>query len=743
MPKSLVIVESDAKSKTINRFLGKDYIVRASVGHIKNLPKNRLGVDIENNFEPEYVTIRGRGKVLKELKQLSATSEQVFIATDSDREGEAIAHHLADEIRSSNDKIRRVLFYEITEKSIQEAIRRPSDIHREKVEAQKARRVMDRLVGYKVSPFLWKTVFRGLSAGRVQSVALRLVCERENEITDFTTQEYWSLEADLKTLDMNVFRSRLVKIGGEDAHLPNETTVQEHIDTLKGLEYVVSDLKTKETERRPYPPYTTSTMQQDGARRLGMTTKQIMAVAQQLYEGIDLPEGRVGLITYMRTDSTRMANTALEEVRQYIADNYGLKYVPPKPRRFKNKKSAQDAHEAIRPTSMSHSPKKIASYLTPNQKKLYELIWNRFVACQMNSARLLRTILEVTAGNYLFRTTGTIVLFRGFMQAYAIEKGKEEEVKIPKELKKGDRVDLIELYPEQHFTKPPPRYNESSLVKELDNRGIGRPSTYALIISTLLDRKYAEKENKSLKATDLGMAVNQILTKQFPDIFSVGFTALMEEELDQIESGEKNRSQVLKDFYDPFSDAMNRAMEKKEEIKESLQQETEERCPKCERELIVKWGRNGRFIACTGYPECRYTKPLEEESMETEEICEDCGAALVVKTGRFGRFLACSNYPDCKFTKPLSTGVGCPEDGCGGQLVERKSRRGRTFFGCSHYPKCRFATWYRPIPGRCPECGNAYMEEKKTKAMGNILHCPKCKTTIAKEKKEIIGDVES
>ncbi len=736
MPKSLVIVESDAKSKTINRFLGKDYIVRASVGHVKNLPKNRLGVDVENNFEPEYITIRGRGKVLKEIKKLSSTSDQVFIATDPDREGEAIAHHLANEIRSTNNNIRRVLFYEITEKAIQEAIQHPLSINHEKVEAQKARRVMDRLVGYKVSPFLWKTVFRGLSAGRVQSVALRMVCEREDEIAGFETQEYWSLEAKLKTESNEDFLSRLVKFRGEDAHISNNEAVQKHIDSLKDLEYVVSDLKTKKMERRPFPPYTTSTMQQDGARRLGMTTKQIMAVAQQLYEGVDLPEGRVGLITYMRTDSTRLAGSALEEVRQYIADNYGLEYVPSKPRMYKNKKSAQDAHEAIRPTSMRRSPKAIAAYLTPQQKKLYELIWNRFLACQMNSARLLRTLLEVTAGNYLFRTTGSIVQFRGFMQAYNIDKDKEEEVKIPKDLKKGDRVDLIQLNPEQHFTKPPPRYNESSLVKELDNRGIGRPSTYALIISTLLDRKYVERENRSLKATELGIAVNTILIKQFPDIFNVGFTALMEEELDQIESGEKERPHVLKDFYDPFSEAMNKAMEKKEEIKESLQEETEEHCPKCGRDLVVKWGRNGRFIACTGYPDCRYTKPLNEEAVETEEICRNCGTGMIVKTGRFGRFLACSNYPDCKFTKPFSTGIICPEEGCGGQIVERKSRRGRTFFGCSNYPQCRFATWYRPVPIHCPECRNPYMEEKQAKAKGNYQQCPKCKTTIAMKEKE-------
>ena len=549
------------------------------------------------------------------------------------------------------------------------------------------------------------------------------------------SEEYWSLEAELRTKEQEVFRSRLIKISDKDFLIPDETTAQSHVTALEELAFDVSDLKTKEVERHPYPPYTTSTMQQDGARRLSMTTKQIMAVAQQLYEGVDLPEGRVGLITYMRTDSTRIAGSAGEEARQYIADNFGLDYVPPKPRFYKNKKSAQDAHEAIRPTSMRRPPKTVASYLTPNQRKLYELIWNRFVACQMRSARLLQTIIDVTAGDYLFRTTGSVIQFRGFMQAYPIAKEKEEDVKIPRHIQNGDSLDLVALHPQQHFTKPPPRYNESSLVKELDNKGIGRPSTYALIISTLLDRKYVEKDGRSLQATELGMAVNRILIKQFPDIFNVGFTARMEEELDQIVSGEKNRPQVLNDFYGPFSQAIEHAMEKKEEIKESLLEETDERCPKCGRELVVKWGRNGRFIACKGYPDCRYTKPLDEESVETDHVCEDCGAPMVVKVGRFGRFLACSNYPDCKFTKPLSTGVPCPQEGCGGQIVERKSRRGRTFFGCSNYPNCRFATWYRPVPQECPQCRHPYMEEKSSKAKGQYLQCPQCKASVQNEKK--------
>jgi DNA topoisomerase-1 len=738
MQKSLVIVESDAKSKTINRFLGKEYIVRASVGHVKNLPKNRIGVDIENGFEPEYITIRGRGKILQELKKIAQNANRVYVATDPDREGEAIASHLAAEMETANANIRRVLFHEITEQAVREAIQKPLPIDVEKVEAQKARRVMDRLVGYQVSPFLWKTIYRGLSAGRVQTVALRLICEREEDIKNFTAREYWTIEAGFKTKEGDRFTSKLMKINGRDADIPDEKEVLRHADTIKGLEFIVSDLKKRELERNPYPPYTTSTLQQDAVRRLGMTTKQVMAVAQQLYEGIDLPEGRVGLISYMRTDSTRLSPVAVEEARQYIADNYGLEYVPLKPRRFSNKKSAQDAHEAVRPTSLKRPPQKVASYLSAPQKKLYELIWNRFLACQMSPAKFRQTVLEITGGEYLFRTIGTELQFKGFMQIYMIDDNEQgEKISIPAHLKSGDPVSLLSLDPEQHFTKPPSRYNESSLVKGLDSLGIGRPSTYALIISTLLDRKYVEREMRSLFPTELGITVNRILIQQFPNIFNVGFTALMEEELDQIESGEKKRLQVMQEFYHSFSDAVEKAMNQKEEIKESLQEEHGEKCPKCGRDLIVKWGRNGRFIACTGYPECKFTKPLKEDQVETSETCEKCGSPMVVKTGRFGRFLACSRYPECKFTKPISTGVPCPAEGCTGTLVEKRSGRGKFFFGCSRYPSCKFATWYRPIPKACTQCGYPFLEKHASKKRGEFLQCPKCKATFEEEKAEM------
>jgi len=734
MHRSLVIVESDAKSKTINRFLGKDFIVRASVGHIKNLPKNRIGVDIENGFEPELITIRGKGRILKELKRIAKDSAEVYIATDADREGEAIAFHLADEIKPLNNNIKRALFHEITKDAILKAIESPKEIDINRVEAQKARRVMDRLVGYKVSPFLWKTVFRGLSAGRVQSVALRLICEKEEEIEKFVPVEYWEIAADFSTLKGETFTSQLVSIDGEKVSLSNKEETEKHVNIIKSTSFHIESVKEKEIKRNPYPPYTTSTLQQDAARKLGMSTKQVMAIAQQLYEGIDLPEGRVGLITYMRTDSTRLAESAVEQARNYIAESYGLEYVPDKPRFFKNKKSAQDAHEAIRPTSLERPVEKIGKFLTPVQKKLYKLIWNRFIACQMSPAQLLQVSIDVSGDSYLFRTIGTSIKFKGFMQVYGIEKEDISGTKIPQNVENNDTLSLIDVQHSQHFTKPPNRYTESSLVKELDTRGIGRPSTYALIISTLLDRKYVEKEKRTLFPTDLGRDVYKILVSQFPDIFNVGFTAKMEEKLDQIESGDKDRVEVLKEFYRPFNAAIEKAMDKKDEIRESLQETTGEKCPECGRDLVEKWGRNGKFIACTGYPECKYTRPIDNQIVETDRKCSKCGAPMIVKTGRFGRFLACSNYPECKNTEPFYIGVHCPEPGCSGEIVEKRTKRGKIFYGCSKYPECTFALWNKPVNEKCEACGYPVMEQRHTKAKGAFLKCPNCKAE--KELKE-------
>ena len=730
MSKSLVIVESDAKSKTINKFLGKEYEVKASVGHIKNLPKNRLGVDVDNNFSPEWITIRGKGKILTQLKKSASSSDKVYLATDPDREGEAIAYHLLNEIKKYNKNVYRVLFYEITDNAVREAIKNPISVDQSKVEAQKARRVLDRLVGYKISPFLWKTIYRGLSAGRVQSAALRIICQREEEITSFKPEEYWTIEADFQTRNKETFKARLFKINHEEVNIPDGKKAQEHTDEIRKQNFSILDIKKSQVTRKPYPPYTTSTFQQDAAVRCKMSTKKIMMIAQQLYEGIDLPEGRTGLITYMRTDSTRLSATAVGETREFIANNYGTEYVPEKPVFYKAKKNVQDAHEAIRPTSIKRTPKSIAAHLTPDQLKIYTLIWQRFAACQMRPAQLLRTIIDIKGGDYLFRTTGSIIKFKGFMQVYSMSKEKDSDTILPHGLTKDMVVFLQELHPQQHFTKPPPRYTESSLVKMLDTLGIGRPSTYAITIANLLSRKYITKEKRTLFATELGINVNRILVSQFPEIFNINFTAHMEDELDQIESGSKNHIVVLNEFYQPFTQSLEKALAKQEDIKQSLQEKIDEKCPECGGELIVKWGRNGKFIGCTGYPDCTFTRPLDEQDTTTDETCDLCGAPMQIKVGKFGRFLACSRYPECKFTKPFSLGIPCPEKDCGGEIVERKTRRGKIFYGCSNYPKCKFALWNKPVAQNCPKCGYPIMEIRQTKTKGKFKQCPNCKNTV-------------
>ncbi len=745
MSKYLVIVESEAKTKTIKKFLGKDFHVKSSVGHVKDLPKQRLGVNLEDGFTPEYITIRGKGKILNDLRKAAKASDVVYIATDPDREGEAIAAHLAEEIKSRNANIRRVMFNEITERAVKAALKHPSDIDLAKVEAQKARRVMDRLVGYQVSPILWRTIYRGLSAGRVQSVALRLICEREEEIENFVPREYWSITAKVKTEDSAEFLTKLIKINGKKADIKNEKAAKEIVEELKQQPFKIEKITKKPVLRQPNAPFTTSTLQQEASRRFGYSTKRIMMIAQQLYEGIELgPKGSVGLITYMRTDSTRIASEALQAVREYISRDYGLEYLPEKPRQFKVKSSAQDAHEAIRPTSMQREPKKIRKYLTEEQYKIYELIWNRFVASQMEAAKLEQTTVDISAGKkYAFRTTGSVIVFRGFLQVYEDTKEEtdrsEEEatnVAVPPNLKEGQKLELLNLLPKQHFTKPPARYTESSLVKELDTLGIGRPSTYAIIISTLLQRKYVERNKRQLVPTELGKTVNNILVENFPDIFNVKFTAFMEEQLDQVESGKKKFLQVVSEFYKPFSHAVQKTEEKRAEIKEGLQQDTDETCPECGRKLIIRWGRNGQFVACTGYPDCRYTRPLKEETQEVEQTCDKCGRPMIVKTGRFGKFLACSGYPECKNTQPFTIGVPCPNEGCDGQIVERKTRRGKIFYGCSNYPKCDFASWAKPIARPCPECGNPYLVERYSKAKGQFVACPKCKAEISEPYEE-------
>ncbi len=746
MAKSLVIVESNTKTKTIGKFLGKDYQVLSSVGHVKDLPKQRLGVDLEDNFEPEYITIRGKGKILSQLRKSALSAEKVYIATDPDREGEAIAHHLAEEIKTNNGNIYRVMFNEITERAVKTALEHPTKIDEKKVSAQKARRVVDRLVGYQVSPILWSTVYKGLSAGRVQSVALRLICEREEQIETFVPVEYWSITAELQGEQTDAFFSKLVKVDGKDPQLPNETITRGIVDDLKRQTFKVIDIKKKNVTRNPAPPFTTSTMQQAAASRLGYTAKKIMMIAQQLYEGVDLgEEGSVGLITYMRTDSTRIADEALQAVREYIVVNYGKEYLPAAARKFKVKAGAQDAHEAIRPTAMQREPRKIKKYLTAEQYKLYELIWSRFVASQMEAVRLEQTSIDISAGDkYLFRTTGSIVLFRGFLQVYEDPKDDQEQpeddMRVPKNISIGELLRLRNLLPKQHFTKPPARFTESSLIKELDNQGIGRPSTYALIISTILARKYVVNNQRQLVPTDLGKTVNKILIQNFPQLFNVKFTADMEESLDRIESGKKQFLEVTQDFYASFKKALDDTHAKKDEIKDSLQEETKEKCPECGRELIIRWGRNGKFIACSGYPECKYTRPLEEPET-VDQLCDKCGRKMVVKFGRFGRFLACSGYPECKNAQPYSIGVKCPQPNCSGALVERRSRRGKVFYGCSNYPNCTFAAWNRPVNQPCRNCGHSYLELRATQAKGEFLSCPACKSEFQEDGKENYREV--
>jgi len=746
MEKSLIIVESPSKAKTINKYLGKEYVVEASVGHIKNLPKSKLGVDVDNGFEVTYEFIKGKDEVIEKLRDKAAKAKEIYLATDPDREGEAIAAHLADEIKPANKNIKRVLFHEITAAGVKDGMRHPKKIDSHLVLSQQARRAMDRIVGYKVSPFVWKTFYYGLSAGRVQSVALRLICEREELIKSFVAEEYWSVTGEFQTVQSEPFLAKLIRVAGQEPRIPDETTMKGYLGEIEKQHFEIGGVERKPVRRNPPAPFITSTLQQEAARRLRFSTKRTMMLAQKLYEGVEVgEEGLTGLITYMRTDSTRLSTEAITHVREYIYANYGKEYVPKEPRQFKKGKASQDAHEAIRPTSLKLTPKVVKKYLDKELYLLYELIWNRFVACQMAPAEFEQISIDVTGGEYLFRATDQRPRFRGFLQVYddlIEENGGEKEdqdptSKLPEGLASGQKASLRNLLPRQHFTKPPPRYTESSLVKELEARGIGRPSTYALIVSTVIDRKYVEQNDRKLYATELGMQVNRLLVKYFPDIFNAQFTAKMEEELDTIASGKQRYVKVMKDFYDPFIRDLEAVDQNAREIKKSLQEKTDSICEVCGRPMIIKWGRNGRFMACSGYPECKNTKPLAEDREKHQHLagvkCELCGGEMVVKAGRFGAFLGCSNYPTCKNTKPISTGIKCPR--CGeGELVERKTKKGkRTFYGCTRYPDCDFASWDKPVDQPCANCGSQYLVTKYSQAKGEYLKCPECGEEFVKE----------
>ncbi|MDX9759792.1 MAG: type I DNA topoisomerase [Bacteroidota bacterium] len=739
MSKSLIIVESPSKAKTISKYLGKKFAVEASVGHIKNLPSKDLGVDIEQGFEPRYVTIRGKASVIKDLQKRAAVADSVYIATDPDREGEAIAWHIAKELEKqiAGKNLYRVLFNEITKSGIQEAMEHPRHIDERLVRAQQARRVMDRIVGYKVSPFLWKTIYKGLSAGRVQSVALRLICEREKEIADFVVEEYWTITSEFQKPGDGTFHTKLVKVDGEAPVIPDEATAQSLLERIRARQYAISDIQSKEISRSPAPPFITSSLQQEASNRLRFTTKRTMRVAQQLYEGVELgEEGAVGLITYMRTDSTRISNEALENVRSMIRDQYGAEYLPASARVFKVKAGAQDAHEAIRPTSMEFTPQRVRPHLSAEQYALYELIWKRFVASQMSPARMLQKTVIVDGSEFQFKGVGSLYTFRGFLQVYDDFAGDnqqdvdEEESIIPEGLAVRDAVEPRQVDPHQHFTKPPPRYSESSLVRELEANGVGRPSTYALIVSTIQDRGYVELNNRRFFATTLGMDVNGLLTTHFDRLFNVAFTSRMEQELDTIASGESSYLKVMHDFYDPFMELLNSVSPDDAR----LQEETDEICEKCQRPMIIRWGRNGKFLACSGYPECKNAKPLpgEAEKMRIEEKCPDCGHDLVLKQSRYGKFIGCSNYPECKFTRPITLGFACPK--CKeGEVVARMTKTKRTFYGCTRYPDCDFTSWDKPVPQACPSCKNSYLLAKYTQKKGEFLKCPVCKEEFSKD----------
>jgi DNA topoisomerase I len=789
MTKSLVVVESPAKAKTIGKYLGANYIVKASVGHIKDLPKSKLGVDVDDDFAPHYAVIPTKTKIVKELKAAAKNATDIYLAADPDREGEAICQHLFEELSGKSKNVYRVLFHEITKNAIQEAFKKPGRINQNKVDAQQTRRILDRLVGYKISPLLWEKVRRGLSAGRVQTVALRMIVEREQEIRAFKSEEYWSLEARLAGEAPPEFTAKARSLDGKKWNVVDGETANQIAEELRQARFIVREIRRREKKKYPVPPFITSKLQQEAARKLNYSVKRTMILSQRLYEGIEVAgEGSVGLITYMRTDSSRVAESALQEVRTLIHRDFGEAYLPHHPIYYKSKKTAQDAHEAIRPTSVERTPESLKNDLEPDLLKLYSLIWNRFVASQMNPALFDQTDVQIDAGRVELKATGSITKFAGFLAVYQESKadesptaGQEETESVLPELREGEVLSLKQLTPSQHFTQPPPRYNEASLVKALESKGIGRPSTYATILSTIQDREYVDKREGKFYPTEIGEVVLELLVASFGEIFDYEYSARMEDHLDRIESGREVWKQAMRDFYDRFSKRLQVAKTEMRDIKtEAI--ETDDVCEKCGSKMVIKWGKFGRFLACSGYPECRNTREIfknggtkEQEKSTPEDIqCEKCGKLMVLKKGRFGEFMACSGYPECRNTKKIvkssedytvkqdivleeecpicakklaikhgrygeytacsdypkckyiklkSTGVHCGKDGCSGEIVERKSRRGKTFYGCSTYPDCDFVLWNKPLPDPCPLCNAPFTLVKTTKRAGTVRFC--------------------
>ncbi len=812
LSKGLVIVESPAKAKTIQKYLGKGFTVEASLGHVKDLPKSTLGVDTTNGFETDYVVIPGKEKVVAKLKKLAASADSIYLAPDPDREGEAIAAHLAFELAENGKgkkkakklklkkgeeapppRIQRVTFNEITKRAVQAAFEHPRAIDQNLVDAQQARRVLDRLVGYQVSPLLWDKVRRGLSAGRVQTVALRLIVEREREIKAFEKKEYWTIDAHLAASKPPAFDARFVGKGEEKVEVTNGEDAEKIRAALEKSDWVVRSVEKKERRRNAAPPFTTSKLQQDSSRKLRFSVKRTMMIAQRLYEGVELgEEGLVGLITYMRTDSTRVAPEAIQEVREYVGKEYGPTYLPETPNTFKEKKEAQAAHEAIRPTSAMRHPDQIKQYLKEDEFKVYKLIWQRFVASQINPAVFDQTTVDIDAKNgsevFWFRVTGSVLKFDGFLRVYEESKeGKDEEDeelkhKLPA-LEAGQKLTLKELKPEQHFTEPPPRFNEASLVKELEERGIGRPSTYAAILTTIQERQYVQKLGGKFVPTEIGLVVTDLLVENFRDIFDLQYTARLEEELDEIEEGKEKWQDALGEFYKKFQKDLKYAAKHMENIKR-MEKPTDEKCERCGAPLVIKWGKHGsfyacstydkedkntctftkenpinlpdldsadvqettqeeycencgrvmvlkrgrfgQFMACTGYPDCKTTRRLDQgkkvPDIPLDELCPKCGRNMMIRHGRYGEFTTCSGYPECKYVKQNYIGVKCPE--CkDGDLVEKRARKGNTFYGCGNYPNCKFTSAHKPIAEKCPSCGSEYLVEKNLKA-GPVIACP-------------------
>jgi DNA topoisomerase-1 len=749
---ALVVVESPAKAKTIGKYLGPNFVVKASVGHVRDLRK-KDGVDIENGFEPAYEVIEGKKKVVIEIRKAARENETVYLASDPDREGEAIAWHLSEEIKDVNKNFSRILINEITKKGVTEALKSPRAIDMNLTDAQQARRILDRLVGFQISPILWEKVQRGLSAGRVQSVAVRLVCEREEEIKAFKPEEYWTVEATCAGPQPPSFEAKVVKWNGEKAgQVGLVPKVKEEADEiaaeLAAGPAVVSSVERKERTRKAQAPFITSRLQQDAARKLRYSAKRTMALAQRLYEGVELgDEGPTGLITYMRTDSTRVSDDSLAAVRQHITETYGTEYLPEEPNAYANKGRTQDAHEAIRPTLMEWTPEKVAVALADHPEgtelvKLYTLIWQRFVASQMVPAVFDQTTIDIDRGAAQLRANGQILKFAGYKKVYEVAETDDAKAEAAESadrllpvLEVGDAITFESIRPEQHFTQPPPRFSEASLVRELEERGIGRPSTYASIMSTIVDRGYVEKKEARFWPTELGILVNGLLVESFPEIVSSDFTAEMEGKLDKVEEGTVEWRKLLGEFYGPFSDELEKARSEMRNVKRE-EIPTEWVCEKCGKPMVIKWGRNGSFLACQGYPECRTTQEVVKNLdgtwekvpvQTTDEICETCGAPMTIKRGRFGSFLACTKYPECKTTKAISLGVKCPRPGCGGYIAEKRSRRGKPFYGCSNWAKkqCDFVAWDKPVPQPCPICNAKFVVKKENKS-GVTLRCLEC-----------------